>query len=128
MQPRHLDFRRHVFSFNRYPNLYRRSREIFRKLKEGKNEITEDDSVRRPIYSTSANFTFPHLYPNGEKSPLDSGEYKLGCYLLKKQSLFAHKMSDVLGVIILSICLSILPSHTCFVTNPKNLPAIFYTT
>jgi len=29
--------------------------------------------------------------------------------------------SAVLGVVILSVCLS----HTCFVTNPKNLPAIF---
>ena len=29
--------------------------------------------------------------------------------------------SAVLGVVILSIC----PSHACFVTNPKNLPAIF---
>jgi len=29
--------------------------------------------------------------------------------------------SAVLGVIILSVCLS----HACFVTNPKNLPAIF---
>jgi len=30
-----------------------------------------------------------------------------------------------------SVCLSVRPSvrlsHTCFVTNPKNLPAIFYT-
>jgi len=30
--------------------------------------------------------------------------------------------SVVLGVVILSVC------HACFVTNPKNLPAIFYTT
>jgi len=29
----------------------------------------------------------------------------------------------VLGVVILSICPSIC--HVCFVTNPKNLPAIF---
>ena len=35
----------------------------------------------------------------------------------------------VLGVVILSVCppvcLSIHMSHSCFVTNPKNLPAIF---
>jgi len=30
--------------------------------------------------------------------------------------------SVVLGVVILSVC----PSHACFVTNPKNLPAIFF--
>jgi len=29
--------------------------------------------------------------------------------------------SAVLGVVILSVCLS----HACFVTNPTNLPAIF---
>jgi len=32
--------------------------------------------------------------------------------------------SAVLGVVILSVCLS----HACFVTNSKNLPAIYYTT
>ena len=30
----------------------------------------------------------------------------------------------VLGVVILSVCPSVCPSHACFVTNPKNLPAI----
>ena len=62
--------------------------------KEGKTEINEDYFVRRHTYSTSANLAFPHLYPNGEKSPLDLGEYKLGRYLLKKQSLFAHRTLD----------------------------------
>jgi len=33
--------------------------------------------------------------------------------------------SAVLGVVVLSICPSVRPSHACFVTNPKNLPAIF---
>ena len=37
--------------------------------------------------------------------------------------------SAVLGVVILSICpsvrLSVRLSHTCFVINPKNFPAIF---
>jgi len=32
--------------------------------------------------------------------------------------------STVLGVVILSVCLSVRPS-ACFVTNPKNLPTIF---
>jgi len=44
--------------------------------------------------------------------------------------------SAVLGVVILSVCpsgrLSVRPSvclsHACCVTNPKNLPATFYTT
>jgi len=36
--------------------------------------------------------------------------------------------SAVLGVVILSVCPSVCPSHARFVTNPKNLPAIFYTT
>jgi len=33
--------------------------------------------------------------------------------------------SAVLGVVILSVRPSVCPSHACFVTNPKNLPAIF---
>jgi len=33
--------------------------------------------------------------------------------------------SAVLGVVILSVRPSGRPSHACFVTNPKNLPAIF---
>ena len=39
--------------------------------------------------------------------------------------------SAVLGVVILSVRLSVCPSvclsHACFVTNPQNLPAIFLT-
>jgi len=38
--------------------------------------------------------------------------------------------SAVLGVVLLSVCPSVRPSvrlsHVCFVTNPKNLPAIFF--
>jgi len=40
--------------------------------------------------------------------------------------------SAVLGVVILSVCPSVRlsvrlsQSHACFVTNPKNLPAIFF--
>jgi len=37
--------------------------------------------------------------------------------------------STVFGVVILSVCpsiyLSVCLSHACFVTSPKNLPAIF---
>ena len=33
--------------------------------------------------------------------------------------------SAVLGVVILSVCRSVHLSHVCFVTNPKNLLAIF---
>jgi len=33
--------------------------------------------------------------------------------------------SAILGVVILSVCLSVCLSHTCFVTYWKNLPAIF---
>ena len=34
--------------------------------------------------------------------------------------------STVLGIVILSVCPSVRLSHACFVTNPKNLPAIFF--
>ena len=36
--------------------------------------------------------------------------------------------SAVLGVVILSVRPFVRLSHACFVTNAKNLPAIFYTT
>jgi len=34
-------------------------------------------------------------------------------------------VSAVLGVVILSVHLSVCLSHACFVTNPTNLPTIF---
>ena len=34
--------------------------------------------------------------------------------------------SAVLEVVVLSVRLSVRLSHACFVTNPKNLPAIFF--
>jgi len=37
----------------------------------------------------------------------------------------ANYASAVLGVVILSVRLSVRSSHACFVTNRKNLPAIF---
>jgi len=46
----------------------------------------------------------------------------------RKCSIFTERCSyasTVLGVVILSVCPSIRLSHACFVTNPKNLPAIF---
>ena len=84
----------HVFSFDRYEPLYLKSKDVLRIRKEGKLEIIEDPSVRKPTYCVSANLAFPHLYPHGEMSPLDFGEYKLARYLLKKQALYAHRMSD----------------------------------
>jgi len=38
----------------------------------------------------------------------------------------ARYASAVLGVVILSVCPSVRVSHACFVTNPKNLTAIFF--
>ena len=58
-------------------------------------EITEYlDISRRSTHSTSSNICFPHLHPNGEMSQTDFGEYKIGKYLLKKQSIYAHQMAN----------------------------------
>jgi len=84
----------HVFSFDRYPELYLKSKDVLRIRKEGKLEIVKDNTVRKQTYCSSANLAFPSLYAHGEMSPLDFGDYKLARYLLKKQSLFAHAMSD----------------------------------
>ena len=81
-------------SFDRYPELYLKTKDVLKLRKEGKLEIIEDNTVRKPTYSSSASVSFPHLYPHGEMSPLDFGDYKLGRYLLKKQALYAHRMGD----------------------------------
>jgi len=83
-----------VYTFDKYPNLYLNSRQVIKIKQKGLIEVVEDDSNRRPTYTASANVCFPHLYPNGEMAPLDFGDYKLGKDLLKKQTLFAHKMAD----------------------------------
>jgi len=68
---------------------------ILVKIKDnGLIEITEDDSHRNPTYNTSANLCIPHLYCNGEMSPLDFGDYKLARDLLKRQALLAQEMAD----------------------------------
>jgi len=84
----------HVFSFDRYPELYLKTKDVLRIRKEGKLEIVKDDTVRKPTYSSSANMAFPSLYAHGEMSPMDFGDFKICRYLLKKQTLFAHTMSD----------------------------------
>ena len=53
-----------------------------------------NNTVRKPTYCSSANVAFPHLYPNGEQSPLDFQDYKISRYLLKKQALYAHRMNN----------------------------------
>ena len=87
-------FLSHIFSFDRYEPLYLKSKDVLHIRKEGKLEIIQDPSIRKPLYCVSANLAFPHLYPHGEMSPLHFGEYKLARYLLKKQALYAHRMSD----------------------------------
>jgi len=75
----------HVFSFDKYPELYLKTKDVFRLRKKGKMELATDDTVRKPTYCTSANLAFPYLYPHGELSPLDFQDYKLGRHLLKSK-------------------------------------------
>jgi hypothetical protein len=83
-----------VFTLDKYPYLYLKARDFLKIKQDGKMEITEDTSVRRPIYTASATTLFPYLFCRGERSPLDYGDYKLSRYLLKKLVLFAFKMGD----------------------------------
>jgi len=49
-------------------------------------------------------------------------------YFIPAKLVFTTRRSNasaVLGVVILSVYASVRLSHTCFVTNPKNLPVIF---
>ena len=83
-----------IYTFDKYPNLYLNKQQMVKIKQKGLIEIIEDDSQRRPTYNASANVCFPYLYPNGEMSPLDIGDYKLARDLLKKQSLYAHTMAN----------------------------------
>lgn len=83
-----------VFAFDKYPHLYLKAQEFLKIKRAGKIEIIENPSERRPTYNSSANIAFVHLYPEGQSSALDFHNHKLAKYLLKKQTLFAHKMSD----------------------------------
>ena len=72
-------------------NLYLRDKEFMKLKKQGKIEIIEDKSRRRPVYNSSANISFPHLYPDGKMSPLDFKDWKICEELLKRQTMFAQK-------------------------------------
>ena len=56
----------HIFTFDK---LYMKAKDVLRIRKEGKVEILEDVTIRKPVYNDSATLAFPHLYPNGEMSP-----------------------------------------------------------
>ena len=69
-----------------------------------------------------------HIVLDGDPAPL----FKEGAEPPNFRPIFTARRSyasAVLGVVILSVspsvCLSVRLSHACFVTNPKNLPAIF---
>ena len=83
-----------VFTFDKYPNLYMKAQDFMRIRQSGVIEVINDSQSRVPIYNVSARVAFPYLYPHGEKSPLDFGDFKMSRYLLKKQTLFAYKMAD----------------------------------
>jgi len=83
-----------VFTFDKFPNLYLKAKDFIKLKQGGEIEIIEENQQRVPIYNVSATLAFPYLYPCGEKSPLDFGDFKMSRYLLKKQTLFAYKMAD----------------------------------
>ena len=86
--------RTEVFTFDKHPQLYIKAKDFLRIKDGGMMKLVEDRSVRVPIYSASANLAFPYLYSHGEVSPLDFESSGLCRYLLKKQTQFAHRMSD----------------------------------
>lgn len=79
----------HVMSFDRFPHLYLKDKEMVRIRKDGKLEIVADDSERRPTYHASANLAFPHLFPHGETPPTDFN-YVVAKDLLAWQTMFAY--------------------------------------
>ena len=83
-----------VFTFDRYPCLYVKTKDFMRITQDSKIEIIDDRQQSVPIYNANAPAAFPHLYLHGEKSPLEFTDYKLTRRLLKRQSLFAYKLDD----------------------------------
>jgi len=83
-----------VFTCDKYPHLYLKPQEFLRIKDKGLMEIVVDQTKRTPIYCVSPTTAFPYLYPVGEKSPLDFNDAGLSRYLLRKQTLFAHRHSD----------------------------------
>jgi hypothetical protein len=81
-----------------YPALYVKSQHKLRLEKGGNMKIIRgnDPSYRRPTYDAgiSDSLAFPHLYPYGEKSPMDFESHVLNRYLLKKQTQFAQKTEN----------------------------------
>jgi len=63
-----------------------------------------------------SNYTVSHPYKG--RHHIFTWNFTKYCLIFTARRSYA---SAVLGVVILSVC----PSHACFVTNPKNLPAIF---
>ena len=54
------------------------------------------------------------------------GALDISCLSVFKNRCYRVSYANaVLGVVILSVRPSVRPSHACFVTNPKNLPATF---
>ena len=49
----------HVFSFDRYENLYMKPKDVLRIRKQGKLEIVNDPTVRKPTYSACLLYTSP---------------------------------------------------------------------
>ena len=78
----------HILAFDKFPNLYLKKQEFLKIKQAGKIEVISDNSERRPIYTASANLSFPSLFPHAEMSPTDFGSYTLAKYLLKKQMMF----------------------------------------
>jgi len=79
-----------VFTFDKFPQLYLKAQDFLKIRQSGQIEVIDDRQKRVPIYNVSATIAFPYLYPRGEKSPLDFGDFNL----LKKQTLFAYKIAD----------------------------------
>ena len=79
--------------FYRYLYLHVKCKDFLKLKQDGDIEVIEDHQRLIPIYNASATMAFPYLYPRSEKSPLDCSDYKMSWYLLRKQSVFAYKLS-----------------------------------
>jgi len=76
-----------------------------------------------PTRTSSVRARLTHRYVTSRHPSRTGARYVPVTFVSPASDFYSARYATaVLGVVILSLC----PSHACFVTNPKNRPAIFF--
>ena len=83
-----------VFTFDKFPGLYLKSKEFLKIKQGGRIELIDDTASRRPVYNIDSTMAFPYLYATSDQSPAEMDDYKMAKYLIRKQTEFAQTTSE----------------------------------